>query len=216
MSQASGHDRDRQSDLAVLDANEYKQKRRLERILDAHDNVEDAAAEARGLFFEGEINRHALNIIVQEAVKRAIRENLNLLRDHVAETEGQSWYWHGDPEQPLGSIEREHSEDVGFTGLRDFRHSDWFYYDEWTTTEKPRNRPVQTIEHREELTVPRSVSWTAYERLKRFLRVEQDLEIQFEDMHGDKQPIIRDFDMSTASANGAEADAVQYNGDPDL
>ena len=203
MAQANGHDRDRQSDLAVLDANEYKQKRRLERILDAHDNVEDAAAEARAMFFEGDINRHALNIIVQEAVKRAIRENLNLLLDHAEETDGPSRYWHGDENDPLGYLEREHDHDIMFCGLSDFLDSEWFYYDEWETTRKPRNRPVQTVEHSEELTMPRRVSWAAYRRLKRFLRKEQDLEIQFEWLE-DQRPF---HDWGEESDTGSEVTA---------
>lgn len=176
----SSHDRDRQSDLAVLEANEYKQKRRLERILDAHDNVEDAAAEARALFFEGEINRHAVDITVQEAVKRAIRENYNLLSDHAGQTDGRDAYFAGDPEQPIGHIERPHSDAIPVVGLSDFLQTDWFYTDEWETTERPRNRPPRTVSHREEVTVPRAVSWKAYQRLKRFLSQEHDLELQFE------------------------------------
>ena len=186
---AEARNDERRSDLAVLDANEYKQKRRLERILDAHDNVEDAAAEARALLFEGEITEDALNIIVQEAVKRAIREHYNLLIDHAEDVDGRDAYWQGDPENPIGELERAHSEPVRIVGLRDFTRTDWFYVDSWTSTENPRNRPRRQVEHQEEYTMPRRISWDAYERLKRFLRVEQDLEIQFEWLD-DQRPMV--------------------------
>lgn len=76
------HDSERRSDLAVMDANEYKQKRRLERILDAMDNIPDQADRAREQYNVGEIDMHARRITVQDAVQDAVWEAWNLLLDH--------------------------------------------------------------------------------------------------------------------------------------
>lgn len=78
----STHDDSRHSDLAVLGADEYKNKRRLERILDALDNIPEQADRAREQYNRGSISIDARRIAVQDAVNDAILEAMNLLRDH--------------------------------------------------------------------------------------------------------------------------------------
>lgn len=86
----ASHDDSRQSDLAVLDANEYKNKRRLERLLDAIDNIPDQADRAREQYNHGEIDMHARRIAVQDAVSDAIWEAWNLLKEHEHEQRRQA------------------------------------------------------------------------------------------------------------------------------
>jgi len=74
---SDNHDREPQSDLAVMEANEYKQKRRLERLLDAVDDVQDTADEAWNAYVAGEISQEARNITIQRTVQNAIRESTN-------------------------------------------------------------------------------------------------------------------------------------------
>ncbi|MDR9431867.1 MAG: hypothetical protein RI568_14370, partial [Natronomonas sp.] len=90
----NGHDR--QSDLAVMDANEYKQKRRLERILDGLDGVQDTADEAWSAYVAGEISREAYHIAIHRAVRKAIVECYKLLIDHareIADADERDHYW---------------------------------------------------------------------------------------------------------------------------
>lgn len=75
-------DDSRMSDLAVMDADSYKNKRRLERLLDALDNIPDQADRAREQYNQGKIDMHARRIAVQDAVQDAIWEVWNLLKDH--------------------------------------------------------------------------------------------------------------------------------------
>ncbi len=108
---------DRQSDLAVMDANEYKQKRRLQRILDAHDKVEDMGERAYGQYAEGVISHDGKNIRILRAVQQYIREVYNLLMEYDSELEEDeiNEYWVGTY---LGALERDHEEDIYFRGLK--------------------------------------------------------------------------------------------------
>lgn len=203
-SNSAGRDTDRKSDLAVMDANEYKQKRRLERILDAMDNIPDQADRAKEQYFEGEINHHGRCVLVHDAVKDAIWEAWNLLVDHEnkcqqraeqAEDDDEkdedgpwphSRYFTGHPnEVPLGIIEQPRGENIVIWGLRDFFETDEMWVNRWEEKEKPRNGAVDTITREQTYTVPRDVSWRTALRLKEFLNEEHDMEITFEAMEKD-------------------------------
>jgi hypothetical protein len=191
---------ERQSDLAVMDANEYKQKRRLERILDAMDKIEDQANEAWDLFVKGQISHDAKNIMIQRAVKEAIRESYKLLIDHqnslqeehdvadlMAADGGMHWeamsdYWLARRDQPIGVIPQVNNDDIVIWGLRDFLDTEEFYLEEWVEREKPRNQPPTVVEHESETSVPERVSWAAALRLKEFLDDEHGMEIKFEEL----------------------------------
>lgn len=191
---------DRQSDLAVMDANEYKQKRRLERILDAMDKIEEQSNEAWDRFVAGQINHDAKNIMIQRAVKEAIREAYNLLLAHqkqlesehevdelLAQDGGMEWeamsdYWLARRGDPIGTIEQTHQDDIVIWGLRDFLDTKEFYREEWEEPVKPRNQPAQMEPQSREQSVPETVSWNAALRLKEFLNEEHSLEVKFEEL----------------------------------
>lgn len=194
-------DTDRQSDLAVMDTQEYKQKRRLERLLDVLEKVEAKANEAWDLFVAGDINHDAKNIIVQRAVKEAVREAYNQLVDHEANVQDEgkhSEYWVGyeglkETENglqpvvgdggatPIGRIEQESHDDIVVWGLADFMETKEFYEETIEETTKPRNQPVQAESRHIKKTVQEEVSWNAYLRLKRFLNRELNLDIEFDE-----------------------------------
>lgn len=181
------HDREAQSDLAVMEANEYKQKRRLERLLDAIDNVQDTADEAWNAYVAGEISQEARNITIQRCVKNAIRECYKLLLDHsreaaAGEDGGRDRYWRGDPTDPLGRIELLESEVAVVVGLRDFLDAPTFFEDTVTQTFERRNMPDETQVQTVETTMPEQISYRAYLRLKEFLDDVHDMEISFEEL----------------------------------
>lgn len=181
-------DRDgrRGPDLAAVDADEYKQKRRLERILDAQDLVEDVGNASMRMYVEGEVKQEARNILLLQATQQFIRECYNLLQDHAADLDrGEDPYWYGVRDDPLGRIQFEHREDVVFYGLRDLLDANWYYRETWTTTEQPRNRPEREVEHEEVHIIPQSVIFEGYLRLKRFVHEECDLDITFERVEKD-------------------------------
>lgn len=182
--QSSG---DRQSDLAVMDAQEFKQKRRLKRLLEAHDKVEEKANEAWDLFVAGEISHDAKNIMIQRAVKEAIRESYKLLIDHQREYEDRSEdeyseYWIGREGDPIGVIKLEDYENIPIYGLRDFLNTKEFYEEIITRPITNRNKPPTTETEAVKHSVPEEVSWGAFLRLKEFLDDTHDLEISFEEM----------------------------------
>lgn len=182
---------DRQSDLAVMDANEYKQKRRLERILDAMDGVEATADAAYDELVAGQISADAKNIMVQRAVKEAVRESYKLLIDHFravtdnADENGeQAWdrYWTGDPGDALGVVELDRDDNHFIQGLRDYLEAPTYFVEEWSEQEHPRDMAPQEVTRSREHTMPEDVSWAAFLRLKEFLDEKHDLEISFEEM----------------------------------
>lgn len=174
-------DDDRRSDLAVMDANEYKQKRRLQRILDAHDRVEDVAAEAWQDYVDGRIGHDAVNIAIQKAVKKAIRETYNLLVEHADGDGTADRYWAGNGE-PIGTIEFRQADPETIDGLADFLATQELYEETWQEPLPKRHGPDETVTRQASFTVPKGVSWAAYLRLKEFLSQEQDLEIRFEEL----------------------------------
>lgn len=186
----------RQSDLAVMDANEYKQKRRLERILDAMDNIEEQANKAWDEFVHGEINHDAKNIMIQRAVKEAIRESYNLLLDHHESVNGEakengedakgSEYWVGRGNQPLGTIEQVSQDNIVILGLRDFLNTKEFYIEEWDEIDDGRHGAPEKITQKRKQSVPERVSWMAALRLKQFLNDVHGLELSFETIEIDE------------------------------
>ena len=186
---ADAHDRERHSDLAVLEANEYKQKRRLERILDAHDHVEDASSEAFEAYALGEISEDAKNIVLLQAVKKFIREVYQLLREHEQERlrddeDDSPGYLLRDAVRgnEIGRIQRRAAPDVVFYDLQDFLQADTTYYESWEEPVSTRHGPNQTQEFTRQHSVPEEVSWQAYLLTTEFLTEEHSLELQFEEL----------------------------------
>lgn len=184
---AADEARERQSDLAVMDAQEFKQKRRLQRLLEAHDKVEEKSNEAWDLFVAGEISHDAKNIMIQRAVKEAVRESYKLLIDHQREftdrgDDEYSDYWVGREDEPIGVIEQEGHQNIGIYGLRDFLHTKEFYEEIITRKVSKRNKPPTVETEAVKHSVSEEVSWAAFLRLKEFLDDTHDLEISFEEM----------------------------------
>lgn len=182
----SQHRDDRRSDLAVLEANEYKQKRRLERILDTLDGVEEKSNSAWNRYAAGEIDQQAKNIIIQRAVKEAIREVYNLLRVYSRAVDHDP-YWRGqlnggEDAWPVGELELPDGESVDVDGLQDFLQTQEVYRTQWIETVKDRHMPAQQRAHEQTTTVPEWLSFNAYLKLCEFLDEVHDLEIAFEEM----------------------------------
>jgi hypothetical protein len=198
---------DRRSDLAVMEANEYKQKRRLERIMDAHDAVEELAAEAFHAWVEGDITDDGKNIILLHGVKQFIREIYNLLWEHLNSLEDgeRSKYWHGEEDTPLGVINRESDQPVVFYGLRDVLAADRFYIETVEKQVGTRHGPDQTKTVQKEHTVPEQVSWRAYLLGKQFLDEENDIEVKFEKMDNR----LSSFGFDTIDVSGVDAQNIE-------
>lgn len=171
---------DRQSDLAVMGADEYKQKRRLQRILDAHDSVEEKADEAYDLYVSGQISQEGKDIVLLRATQKFIRECFNLLLEFDSELEDEvNEYWAG---RVLGEIEMQQQENVSFNGLRDLLYADEIYSETWEEPVSTRHGQDQTQTFSAEHTVPEDVTWKGYLVMKEFLAAEKDLEIKFEEL----------------------------------
>jgi len=184
---SDSHDREAQSDLAVMEANEYKQKRRLERLLDAVDGVQDTADEAWNAYVAGEISQEARNITIQRTVQNAIRESYKLLLDHsreaaAGEEGGRDRYWRGDPQDPLGRVELLGAEVAVIVGLEDFLEAPTFFERTVTRAVSKRNMPDETVTQTVEATMPEEISYRAFLRLKEFLDDVHDMEISFEEL----------------------------------
>lgn len=174
----------RQSDLAVMDAQEYKQKRRLRRILDAHDHVEEVVNQSYGQFAEGIISMDGKNIRILQAVQEYIRECYNLLMEHSRELEdGQNVYWVGsEADGPLGRIKMDHDRDIIFWGLHDVLHAEPLYTEEWTEYTDHRHGTSEFEEYSQTHSVPERVSIDAFLVLNEFLSEERDLVgVRFDD-----------------------------------
>jgi len=179
------HDASRHSDLAVLDANEYKQKRRLERILDAHDRVEEIAAEAFDAYVNGEIDEHGKNIALLQSVKQFIREIYQLLQRYAEAIENADD--DEDVEQrrylmdrDLGEMTFERRRNISFDGLNDILLAEPTYVETWQEDIESRHGPSRTRDRQAVHSVPETISWLAYLTATEFLAEEHDLELQFE------------------------------------
>lgn len=180
-----GGQNSRQSDLAVMDAQEYKQKRRLERILDARDKVEEMSERAYGQYVEGHITEDGKNIRILRAVQEYIREVYNLIREYESELEGgaRNEYWSGEEGgEPLGRIEFESRQPLVFWGLSDVLHARDFYTEEWEEQKQCRHGPDQSETWTATYTVSEKVSMNAFLLVNQFLCEVKGLEIQFEEM----------------------------------
>jgi hypothetical protein len=171
-------DDSRHSDLAVMDASEYKQKRRLRRVLDAHDAVEEATDETYALFASGQIGEAGKNIRVLRAVQAYIREVYTLLQEYgndLADDE-RNQYWEGSEVfGPLGTIAFESQDDRVLWGLRDILHAKELYEEEWTERVRTRHGPSRVVERQATHTVPERASMRAYLLVNTFLTDERDV-----------------------------------------
>lgn len=180
----------RQSDLAVMEAEEYKQKRRIKRILDAHDKVERLDDKSMEETVKSEISMDARNIMLLRAVKEFIRECYNLLLEYNENLAANDVdrYWMGDPQDPIGIVPMNREENVVIVGLKDVVHANTFYEEEWTEHEQRRHGPDEDVTKDEVHLFPTDLSWRAHLRLKEFLQQEYDLDLSFESNERDTDP----------------------------
>lgn len=178
----------RHSDLAVMNAQEYKQKRRLRSILDAHDNVEDVAAEAYRQYISREISEEGKDIVILRSVKRQIREVHNLLIEHHEKADEQNTkdYW---AETEIGRIEFSDGSDVKFVGLKDILWADDIYVATWEEPLSTRHGPNGSETRTEHKAVPEDISFRAYLLLNEFAGRERSLDLQFQDLD-DSRPFL--------------------------
>lgn len=171
---------ERRSDLAVLEANEHKQRRRLQEILDAHKAVETTADKLFQMQAAGEVSPDARNIGIQHAVKKFVRESQNLLtawdREEADEDVPDPW------RTSLGTIEMRSEPDIEIVGLHEFLNTQETYTEHWSETVAARHGPNTTMEHSAQHTVPKKISWEAHMLLWEFLNAEYDIDVQFEDL----------------------------------
>lgn len=184
-----------------MDAEEYKQKRRLRRILDARDKVEDRKNVANEKVANGEITEDQRNVVVLNAVQEYVRECYNLILDYHEEHFGPNgelldqeqylddsgeWlrdeipidYWMS---LPVGTLEMPHNDDVEFNGLVDIVYAEEVYVETWEETERHRHGPDGSKTRQRVHTVPVEVSMQAYLHMNRFLAKETNLDLEFEE-----------------------------------
>lgn len=179
--------RGRQSDLAVMDINEFKQKRRLQRILDTHDQVEDLASRARAKYVAGEISHLGRDIRTFNAVRRYIREVYNLLFKSAHGLDNITYNEVTGRDEVIGRIEFEQRDDQIFESLQDYYQSDELYYETIIEQTQERHGPDTVEEHVEQHAVPVEASWRAYVLVNLFLGQKQGIEIQMEELEVDEE-----------------------------
>lgn len=189
MSSENGRQPNRESDLAVMGVDEYKQKRRLERILDDIDAVGDKSREAWDEYVRADINHDGKNVTVQRNVKEAVWDCKQMLEEFAEQFDGRDPYWWGDPNDPIGVIEQHRDSDITIVGLEDYLYQPQIWFEDWEETVKPRNRPKKTVPRQIRHTVPEVVSRDAAARLLTFLSKERGIELSTEqkevDVHAD-------------------------------
>jgi len=168
---------ERRSDLAVMEAQEYKQKQRLKALLEARQKVEEKSDDAEELYVTGKIREDGRNTIVFNAVKEYIREGWPLLLEY-AEGDGGGDYFDS---RPLGQLSVA-GDTIQFEGLIDVLFAPQMFTREREFEKQYPHGPSRTVVEAEQQSVPLEVSWQAYLTMTEFLAVEHDLELQFEEL----------------------------------
>lgn len=179
-SQNGQRDQDRQSDLAVMGIDEYKQKRKLERILDNMHAIGDKSRESWNEYVNGEINAHAKNIAILQNVKEAIRDCETMLKQYAEDQTERDYYWAGHKDDPIGTISQHRGDDIPVVGLRDFLKLNVIWFEEWQEQVKPDNLPPRKVPRQIKHSVPETVSRDAASRLALYLSRERGIELTTE------------------------------------
>lgn len=168
------------SELALLGADEWRQKHRLERVMSALDRIEDADFVAIEEMVKGEIKPEGREIVLLQAVKGAIRESYNLLLSYHREQDGADGYWR--TAEPIATIEAiGDGEPIKFYGLADVLEAQNYYHFSWTETLDRRKKLPERVERTGMKAVPEEVSMKAYLLLKDFQSTQRDLGLSYED-----------------------------------
>jgi len=215
-------ERNRESDLAVMGAQEFKQKRRLKAILDAREKVEEKADTAEELYSKGEIAEVGRQMIVLRAVREYIRECWNLLIEHLETEHGNDDRCKWLEERPLGAIDlprdgkglpvEYEGRRVEIVGLYQLLHCDEIHIEEWRERREYPHGSDEWVRRTEEHAIPLSVSWQGYLTLNEFLSHEHDLEVRFEEMDTG----LDEWGTQTVAEETAEVETKTNGSDEDL
>lgn len=166
-----------QPDSAVMDANEQKQQRRLNAILDALEEIESDYQDAKGMYVAGRIDKRAKNIHVMYAVQRAIRETYNLINNNDD-------IWQA---KEFGAIERERDDPIQVQGLEDYLFFPEFVKEQYEIQTDKRNCKKETEVKEVNHTMPEQISIRVLLNLKQYLNDNHGLDIGFETLEVDEE-----------------------------
>lgn len=172
--------RDRQSDLAVMEMEEFAQKRLLQRLLESRDKVTDLANEARRLYVTGQIDERGRDTIVLYAVQDYLSAGWTLLLNHA---QSQPADQHSEYlfERKLGEFDILEAT-IEFTGLYDVITTDEVFVREETRSVEYPQGPPREITHTESKAVPRRISWAACRLMDEFLAAEHGIELKVDNL----------------------------------
>jgi len=204
---------ERTTDLAVMEAEEIKQKRRLIALLEAREKVEEQIDKAEELYVRGDIEEIARDKMILEAVQEFIREGWALLLEHAEDSDddGRNYFAGVD----LGEFEVA-DDTIAFNGLVDIAFADAVYVRQKSYTKQMPHGPTRERTEAVRRSVPKDISFQAYLTMIEFLSQEQGLELQFEPMD-DSLPSfgydtidvdIEDMDIATVEEIEEQIDAA--------
>jgi len=203
---------DRQSDLAVMEAEEYTQKRLLKRLIERRERVTELANEARQRFVAGQIDERGRDTMILYAVHDYVQAGYTLLLNHA---EGTPAGEHSEYlfERELGDMQVG-GESVEFSGLYSILATDEVYTRETTRVVEYPQGPPQTVTQTQSKAVPREISWKACRLMDEFLANEHGIELKVDQLD-DSQ---RSFGFESATKDELDYDTFDeaFNGNADL
>jgi len=170
-------------EYSVRDADEPKQARRINEILDARMEVRYSSQRLFEMQAAGEISQDARNIGIQVAMKSFIRECLNLLPDDADDIPGNAtnpWEAH------LGVIEMKGGADVEVNGVDEYLGTQELYVDSRERAVQARHGPGEVSVERSKKTLPKDITWQAYSVLWKYLNAKYDIDVQFDTKEQDE------------------------------
>lgn len=180
-SEHNDRDGSRQSDLAVMDVEEYKNKRLIKRILDMQERVIEQTNHAKAQYIEGEIQREGRNMHVYSAVEDYINVAYGLLSEHKPDgLAGIRWDTVFATEKPIGVIRFEQEDPVQLWSIADFHYTDEVHFEEWMESYSPRHMQTQYERCTNTVTVPMEASKNAFLLVNQYLAQEWNIAIQTE------------------------------------
>lgn len=162
-----------QETSGVDDTDDYKQRNRIEAVLNAREHVLDQRRKAMDMRVTGEIPNQLACRIVREAVEAYILESEHLIQRYVPDEDEEEWNTEEEVardvwlETQLGSIEMQtHTEEI--VGLKEYLDAPDVFVDQWTESSSSAISGTQTTERTAEYQIPMTVSKQAYRELNRF------------------------------------------------
>jgi len=198
----------RQSDLAVMEAQEYTQKRLLRRLLDQRERVTEIATEARKRYVMGNVDERGRNTMLLYAVQDYISAGWTLLLSHAEATEAGT---HSEYlfERNLGEMELL-GDEIQFHGLYDLLTTDEIYVKEVTETVEYPQGPPQQVSSAESKAVPRDIAWAGCRLMDEFLAREHGVELKVDEMDDSLQTFgFSTIELEEAAANVETIDQIR-------